>query len=378
MEWIVLLGVLVTVVWAFTRLVGAGSHADHRSGRTDATRIAVTRAEVSLEDDSPMLESPPALPYVCRVPSQSCVGIEYTVKIDSKGNWSCTCPDFKWKRARSERWQYYYCKHCNSVGKLTGLKQPRRWRAKNGNHWLVGEILKLDDGSSRMTVDGYVTSRELYELHDMTPALVRKFLPTPDEVALFRGEDGCDLYDESRVRDVLKSRIYLDEREKTERRRKAARKGAKKRAATLAANRALEEAAEAKRRDEFGGSVWLSRCHYKYGWLELGTYARDMDHARTLLSRWLRSDEGRDETTRLYEDAVAEYEACMEDYRGELREGTPVSQLSRPRKPVRGEFVVRLGKVMASRLHTADYGIEDVQIEQEDDGWRHDIFGDPA
>ena len=378
MEWIVLLGLFVTLVWVFRRVTAAnGSFGDHAISRRKPPRVSDTWVDVSPETDSSMFKSPPTLPYACRVPSQSRAGVEYTVKVDSKNNWTCTCPDFKRERSRSGRGRYF-CKHCISVGKLTGLKQPKRWRAKNGGHWLVGEMLTLADGSSRMTVDGYVTSRELYELHDMTPALVRKFLPDPDEVALFGEEGGCDLYEDSRVHDVLKSRIYLAEREKTERRREAARKGAKKRAATLAAKRAVEEAAAARRREDFGGSVWLTRCRYTYGWLELGTYAKDADHAKVLVSRWLRSDEGRDEVTRLYEDAIDEYEVCMDDYRDERREGTPASQLTRPRKPVRGEFVVRLGPVVASSLDSANYEIEEVQIEKEDGGWWHDVFGGPA
>ena len=64
-----------------------------------------------------------------------------------------------------------------------------------------------------MQVDGFVTSRELYEVHDMTPALVKKFLPTPDEEAVFQSSDGedeggCSLYSEVRVNTVLNSVEY--------------------------------------------------------------------------------------------------------------------------------------------------------------------------
>ena len=159
-----------------------------------------------------------------------------------------------------------------------------------------------------MSVDGYVTSRELYEVHGMTPALIRKFLPEHDEQAVFEDGGGCVLYSTGRVSAVLKSPKYLVEREKTERRResgrRSAQKGAAKRAATLARKRELEDKAEADARAAFGGGVYLVRCAYTYGWREYGVYARDTDHARALMDKWLRSEEGRSESTDLHEDAV--------------------------------------------------------------------------
>ena len=167
----------------------------------------------------------------------------YTVEVDEADTWTCTCPDFTHERDVPGR-PRYFCKHCISVGYITGLKRPKRWRRRGGvEEWLVGEILTLDDGTSRMQVDGFVTSRELYEVHDMTPALVKKFLPTPDEEAVFQSSDGdgdgedeggCSLYSEVRVNTVLDSVEYLAERQETERRREGARKGNAKRAATMA------------------------------------------------------------------------------------------------------------------------------------------------
>ena len=97
-----------------------------------------------------------------------------------------------------------------------------------------------------MKVDGFVTSRELYEVHDMTTAQIQRFLPTPDEEALFHSSDGesgsgCALYTENRVNDVLNSVEYRAEREKTERRREGARKGSVKQAETRARKRAIAE-----------------------------------------------------------------------------------------------------------------------------------------
>ena len=200
--------------------------------------------------DSPRLKTPPRRPFVCRVASRSERGVTYTVEVDEADTWTCTCPDFTHERDVPGR-PRYFCKHCISVGYITGLKRPKRWRRRGGGEeWLVGEILTLDDGTSRMQVDGFVTSRELYEVHDMTPALVKKFLPTPDEEAVFQSSDGedeggCSLYSEVRVNTVLNSVEYLAERQKAERRREGARKGNAKRAATMARKRALEEKAEA-------------------------------------------------------------------------------------------------------------------------------------
>ena len=189
-----------------------------------------------------------------------------------------------------------------------------------------------------MSVDGYVTSRELREVHDMTPALIKKFLPDHDEEAVFEDDGGCVLYSASRVDGVLKSPNYLAEREKTERRRAGARRSAQKRAATLAKKRELEGKAEAEARAAFGGGVYVVRCTYTYGWREYGVYARDTDHARTLMDKWLRSEEGRNESTELHEEAVEEYQSEMENYR-ELKRDTILGEdLRKPDRPKKTGF----------------------------------------
>ena len=333
--------------------------------------------------DSPRLKTPPRRPFVCRVASRSERGVTYTVEVDEADTWTCTCPDFTHERDVPGR-PRYFCKHCISVGYITGLKRPKRWRRRGGvEEWLVGEILTLDDGTSRMQVDGFVTSRELYEVHDMTPALVKKFLPTPDEEAVFQSSDGdgedeggCSLYSEVRVNTVLNSVEYLAERQETERRREGARKGNAKRAATMARKRALEEKAEAEARVAFGGSIYLARCVYAYGWREYSVYAKDAEHARLLVEKWLRSEDGRSETTELHEDAVSEYQSAMEDYRDEKRSGTPDEELSRPRKPKKDEFRLKLEAVTKTDLDTTDYEIETVDWESEGRGWEHDIYID--
>ena len=231
-----------------------------------------------------------------------------------------------------------------------------------------------------MSVDGYVTSRELYEVHGMTPALIKKFLPEHDEQAVFEDGGGCVLYSTGQVSAVLKSPKYLVEREKTERRResgrRSAQKGAAKRAATLARKRELEDKAEADARAAFGGGVYLVRCAYTYGWREYGVYARDTDHARALMDKWLRSEEGRSESTDLHEGAVEEYQSEMEDYRELKRDAIPGEELRKPERPKKGEFRLTIEAVTKSELDTVDYEMEEVCFENEGGGWSHDVYAD--
>ena len=242
------------------------------------------------DEYSPNMATPPSLPFKCRVASQTKHGLTYTVNVDEFDNWSCTCPDFRHERDVPGR-PRYFCKHCITVGHITGLKRPKRWRRQSGGKdWLIGEILTLENGNTRMQVDGFVTKSELYDVYDMTKRLIEKFLPAPDEGAVFWSFDddevgGCDLYDENRVKTLLKSTEYLVEKEKTDRARERSRKGNAKRKATLARKRALEEQARAEARNAFGGSIYVARYTYTYGWREYGVYARNEDHAKTLMNR---------------------------------------------------------------------------------------------
>ena len=343
--------------------------------------------EVPLFDrDTPRMETTPARPFVCRVVSSSERGMTYTVEVDETDKWTCTCPDYAHERAGAGR-SRYFCKHCIRVGYVTGLKQPRRWRRQRGEGWLIGEMVALDNGS-RMKVDGFVTSRELYEVHDMTTAQIQRFLPTPDEEALFHSSDGesgsgCALYTENRVNDVLNSVEYRAEREKTERRREAARKGSVKQAETRARKRAIAEKARAEARTAFGGGIYLARCVYTYGWQEYGVYAKDAEHAQSLMEQWLRSDDGQSEMTTLHADAVSNYQSAMEDYRDARKDYRDEKEagvsdeelgLSRPQaKPKKTEFKLSVKTITKSNLDTKDFEIEEVQFHDASDGWDHDI-----
>ena len=322
--------------------------------------------------DRPRMETPPPRPFVCRVASRSERGVAYTVEVDEADTWTCTCPDYLRERAVPR--PRYFCKHCISVGYITGLKEPKRWRRRGGGEWLIGEIVTLENGTSRMQVDGFVTRRELCEVHDMTSVLIRTFLPAPDEDAVFQSSDGendggCALYAEDRVKTVLNSVEYVAEREKTERRRENAKKGSDKRAATLARKGASKKKAEADARAVFGGGVYLVRCAYTYGWREYGVYARDTDHARALMDKWFQSEEGRSESTDLHEEAVDEYQSEMEDYRELKRDAIPGEELHKPERPKKGEFKLTIEAVTKSELDMANYEMEEVCFENEGGGW---------
>ena len=231
-----------------------------------------------------------------------------------------------------------------------------------------------------MSVEGYLTSRELRDTHGISPALIKKFLPEHDEQALFEDGGACMLYSTDRVRDVLNSQKFVEEREKTERRReigrRSAQKGATKRAATLARQRELAERAEAEARAAFGGAIYLVRCTYVYGWREYGAYARDDGHARALVEKWLRSGEGRDESTDLYEEAIDEYKSAMEDYREFKRDSAPGEKLRKPERPKKGEFKLIVGAVTKSEFDVSNYDIEEVGFENEGGVWHHDVLAD--
>ena len=332
------------------------------------------------DEYSPQLTTPPDRPFVCRVLSQSEPDMTYTVHVDQGDNWTCTCPDFANESNVLGR-SRYFCKHCITVGFITGLKRPKRWRRlSGGKEWLVGEILTLDNGTSRMTVDGYETKRELHEVYDMTPRLIEKFLPVPDEEAVFPSIDGeerggCELFDENRVKTVMNSAEYLVEKEKTERARESGRKGNAKRAATIARKRAVEEKARAEAREAFGGCIYVLRCTYIHGWREYGVYAQDLEHARQLMEHWFRSDDGRYEPSELYEDAVEEYQSYIEEYRELVRDPSPGEELRKPERPKKRDFKLIIEDISKSELDVSDFEIEEIYATDESGGWSHDLFG---
>lgn len=333
----------------------------------------------TFDEYSPQLTTPPDRPFVCRVVSQSRPSLTYTVNVDLEDHWTCTCPDFAKERKVRGR-SRYFCKHCITVGNITGLKRPKRWRRlRGGNEWLVGEILTLGNGSYRMTVDGYVTKPELRDVYDMTPRLIENFFPVPDEEAIlpsFDGEEsgGCELYDENRVKSVVTSPDYAVEKEKTDRARESARKGNAKRAETLARKRVMEERARAEAREAFGGCIYVVRCTYTYGWHEYGVYARGLDHAQQLAELWFRTDDGRDESSQLYADAVDDYQCYMDEYRELMRDPSPGEELQKPEKPKKRDFNLVIESVSKSELDVADFEIEEIYLTDQGGRWSHDLF----
>ena len=264
----------------------------------------------------------------------------------------------------------------SKAAKKTKLAKRMRWRRDGGGAWLTGGLVELDDGSFRMTVDGFVTSREVYEVHNLTPALIKKFFPEPDATALFGDEDEiegrCDLYARDRVTDILNTEDFRSEWAKTKRRREGARKGKAKREATLARNRAIAEQEEAEARAAFGGYVYAVRCTYDYGWIELSVWARDSGHANTLVSGWIRSEDGRQTKDDLFDDAVINYKDAMEEYREDACYGLlPGESLHKPARPKKTEFALSVESIQRTGLNTEDRGMEEVYVEKESEGWDH-------
>ena len=306
--------------------------------------------------------------------------------VDENDNWSCTCLDYRRERLRLSR-QRYFCKHCIRVGQDTGLKDPKRWRAKYSGEWLVGEMVTIEynDGKTdaRMSVDGYLTTREIREVHQMPEELAQKYLldAGPDEVAIFgygdEARDGAELYEKARVLGVTGTQQYQDESVEIQRKWEGEREAREKRSAAMKAawvrRREREATEEAKRRAAFGGRVWIARCVYTYGWLEYGVYAKDADHARKLMTNWLKSDEGKEDRERLYDDAICEHGDLMEMYREDRKTGIPVSELNRPPKPLKRDFALHLEEtIKTSDIDTARFQIEEV-LHLREGGGLHEI-----
>ena len=71
----------------------------------------------------------------------------------------------------------------------------REWTRGIGSGKLSGYVNILEDGWRRMSVKGYVTNRELREVHNIPEKLVKKYFAKPDEIALFDDDFGqCDLH----------------------------------------------------------------------------------------------------------------------------------------------------------------------------------------
>ena len=79
----------------------------------------------------------------------------------------------------------------------------REWTRGIGSGKLSGYVDILEDGSRRMSVKGYVTNRELREVHNIPEKLVKKYFAKPDEIALFDDDFGqCDLHLLQKLREV--------------------------------------------------------------------------------------------------------------------------------------------------------------------------------
>ena len=332
------------------------------------------------DPNSPQPHTPPELPFGCRVKSSEKASRNYVVSVDENNNWSCTCPDFKREIQVPDR-PRYFCKHCIRVANWTGLMRPMRWKRRTGDGWLIGEIENLSHDNSRMKVDGYYTSRELYETLQLTPALTKKFFPQPDEEAVSFNRDGyetfsCDLYVQENVNRVLQSDDFRNEWEKTQRRREAARKSESKRRATLERKYKEAEEEEARIRSEFGGAIFRVRSSCIHGWHECNAYAKDAVHARTLVEKWLKTQEGKDEASEMYEEALENFQEAKEEYSDAIRYlEYSKEELISPVRPKKSEFKLEIQSVSATNADISEFLPEDVEPENWEVRWSHDIHG---
>lgn len=337
-----------------------------------------SKSSLSSDSKSELLyvESPPSPPFECRVPSDTNADLHYVVSVDLNDRWTCSCPDFVNESKVTGRLRYF-CKHCITVARATGLKDPKRWKSRNGMGWLIGEIEQLANGNSRMVVDGYVTSRQLYEDFHLTDALRKKFFADADDEAMFfnAGEHigGCLLYASERVDRILKSDEFKIEWEKTQKRRESAKKGSAKRQATLQSKREREEERLNKIRKAFGGAIYDVQCDYAYGSTLWKVYAKDESHAIVLTKRWLESEDGKVELNSFYEDALEDYKEIAADYREALRDGYTSEELNKPLRPKKSDFTFRVRVAVRTDDEISDYSPEDVFFE-DGDSWDHDIF----
>ena len=319
---------------------------------------------------SRQLSSAPPLPYSCKMRSFTDRKTFYTVKVSKEGFWTCSCLDYI-KNSTNSAIRSYYCKHCESVSKITGI--PRRkhnWRAKFSGRMLTGEILQ-----EGMVVYGYLTSRELYE--NFTDSQKKKLLGEPDEVALFDDGGGCNLYLRDRVDDVLASPEYQQAREKYF-------AGAETRKAASIKAKATRERKERERQERravertaFKGAVYVARFEYKYGWEKWGVLAKDEASAMKLFEELITSLDMKEVEKENFDDAREDYKESLKDYREASREmmrSLEFCDLIEPVKPLRKEFTFHLVEVIEADLDKEEFEIDEVQPVDSGGGWEHDIY----
>ena len=311
---------------------------------------------------SDKLQHPPELPYRCYVTVDGeSPDSRHVVVADHTKRWTYTCPDFRQGNADASR-ERYYCEHIVYAGYITGIHHPMRWRREGSNAYLIGELVRLPNGSLRMSVDGFVTNRELDEVHRLTPALKKRFLPPePDAIALF-GDEGdeegtCALFALDRVTAVLNSEEFGIAWAKTEQRRAAWHK----REALRVRIQALAEKKAVEARAEFVEHVFAVRCTYVDGWIDLSVWAKDTEHAKSLVGRWLGSEDYPKTRDNIYKNAVASFKVAMEEYRNLARYGT--DGLYKPVRPKKVASNLSIAAIQETTMGTAHREWEKVEWE---------------
>ena len=324
------------------------------------------------------LPTTPALPYSCEMRSFTNRKVRYTVKVSAEGFWSCSCLDYMNRQFEREA-KSYYCKHCKTVSRITGIKcWTNRWRAKSSGRVLTGEI--TPDG---MKVYGYLTITGLHD--NFTPAQRKKFLGEPDEEAIFGDGGSCKLYLKSRVDEVLVTPEYRQAREKyfalAEKRKAAAVKAQETRERN---HREMMER-RATQLASFNGKIYIANLEYKYGWEKWGIGAIDIASATKLFKELMSSSDWKEAEKENFDNAKEEYKTNLFFYKKEQRKLVKRAEpcdLIEPAKPLRKEFSFALKEITEAtdleqkmfETNQFDFEIKEAEYLESGGGWEHNMY----
>lgn len=259
-----------------------------------------------------------------------------------------------------------------SDNKNDNAKIPKRWMKGNGTGWLTGAIMILPNGSYRMKVDGYVTSKELLEVHNLSYALTDRFFSQPDQIAIFDNDEGfCKLFSKQTVDNVMNSEEFKEEWNKVENKRINAQKKQAKRLEILAQKRKQDLQDIAERKVTYGGALYEVECEYSYGLVTLDVYAKTPEHAKEVVSKWLKSMEAKKIVNQIYEAAIDSFDDAYDEY---IQEERGIEKLYRPKKPKKNDFKFFLCSISKSDKDSSEIDVEEVNYREDGDRWKWDIY----
>ena len=251
----------------------------------------------------------------------------------------------------------------------------REWTRGIGSGKLSGYVDILEDGSRRMSVKGYVTNRELREVHNIPEKLVKKYFAKPDEIALFDDDFGqCDLHLLQKLKVVKECSEFKQDLNEFNKRSQKPKQAAAKRKATIARKREEDLRERNQMKEAFGGQLFEAECEYSYGWVHLGIYVRDAEQAEELITSWIKSKDGNEFSFILYEKAVSSYEDVLDEYNYAKSDLDSYSKLKRPVKPKKSEFKLNCHSIDKSDEDHSDINLEEVTVLRTNKGWDWDIY----